>query len=109
MAKAPVFAQVIRAGRCGGSAGRVGRLSVIGGLMKSSTTRFLTASLAIALAGALLDGCSVGPNYKRPTIDVGTAYKELTDWKPAEPKDELIRGKWWQVFADADLNELAAQ
>ncbi len=73
--------------------------------MKSSTKKILTMSLVMTLAG----GCSVGPNYKRPTIDVGTAYKELTDWKPAEPKDELIRGKWWQVFADADLNELASQ
>ena len=69
----------------------------------------LVAALAAALVTTLLGACSVGPNYHRPTIDVGTAYKELTDWKPAEPKDELIRGKWWQVFADADLNELAAQ
>jgi len=67
-------------------------------------------NLMVALTGlALLSACSVGPNYHRPSVDVGTAYKELTDWKPAEPKDELIRGKWWQVFADADLNELAAQ
>lgn len=73
--------------------------------MKSSTKKILTASLAIAMVSS----CAIGPDYKRPTIDVGTAYKELTDWKRAEPKDELIRGKWWQVFADADLNELAAQ
>ncbi|MEP7157654.1 MAG: TolC family protein, partial [Betaproteobacteria bacterium] len=68
--------------------------------------------LGVAVIGtiaAMLASCSVGPNYHRPTVDVGTAYKELTDWKPAEPKDELIRGKWWQVFADAELNELAAQ
>lgn len=64
--------------------------------------------IAVAALAALA-GCAIGPDYQRPAIDVGTAYKELTDWKPAEPKDELIRGKWWEVFADAELNALAAQ
>ena len=73
--------------------------------MKGSTKN----TLVVALAVAALAGCAIGPNYTRPTVDVGAVYKELADWKPAEPKDELIRGKWWQVFADADLNELASQ
>ncbi|MBL8523489.1 MAG: efflux transporter outer membrane subunit [Betaproteobacteria bacterium] len=66
-------------------------------------------SFAVTVSLALLTGCAIGPDYKRPAVEVGTAYKEMTDWKPAEPKDELIRGKWWEVFADAELNALAAQ
>jgi NodT family efflux transporter outer membrane factor (OMF) lipoprotein len=104
MAEAAFFAQVVGTGsricaRC------IWRLSDSGGLMKGSTQKILTAALTMAFIG----GCAIGPDYKRPAIDVGAAYKEQADWKPAEPKDELIRGKWWEVFADADLNALAAQ
>jgi NodT family efflux transporter outer membrane factor (OMF) lipoprotein len=61
----------------------------------------------------------VGPNYKRPSTPAPAAYKELTpaetaaaagkEWKPAEPSDEAHRGKWWEVFGDATLNQLEEQ
>ncbi|MEO8103326.1 MAG: efflux transporter outer membrane subunit [Betaproteobacteria bacterium] len=60
-------------------------------------------------AAAMLSACAIGPDYQRPAMDVPAAYKEQRDWKLAEPKDELIRGKWWQVFADRQLNALAEQ
>src|SRR6185369_8916991 len=77
--------------------------------LRLESIRKKRGAILIAATLCLLTACSVGPNYHRPAMDVGTQYKELTDWKPAEPKDELIRGKWWQVFGDAELNELAAQ
>ena len=65
--------------------------------------------LALAIASLMLSGCAIGPDYVRPAMAVPAAYKEQGDWKQAEPKDELIRGKWWQVFGDAQLNALAEQ
>jgi NodT family efflux transporter outer membrane factor (OMF) lipoprotein len=61
------------------------------------------------LAASLLSACAIGPDHVRPAMDIPAAYKETRDWKIAEPKDELIRGKWWQVFADNSLNALAGE
>lgn len=63
--------------------------------------------MTMIVASAIMSACAIGPDYQRPAVDVPTAYKEQGDWKQAEPKDELIRGKWWQVFADNQLNTLA--
>ncbi len=57
-----------------------------------------------------LAACAVGPDYQRPSIDTPAAYKEATaDWKPASPRDEVPRGKWWTVFKDEQLNALVEQ
>ena len=61
------------------------------------------------LAACLLSACAIGPDHIRPAMDIPAAYKETRDWKIAEPKDDLIRGKWWQVFADNSLNALAGE
>jgi NodT family efflux transporter outer membrane factor (OMF) lipoprotein len=37
------------------------------------------------------------------------AFKELGPWKPAEPADDRIRGKWWTIFRDDQLNTLEEQ
>jgi NodT family efflux transporter outer membrane factor (OMF) lipoprotein len=57
----------------------------------------------------LLAGCTVGPNYKRPAAEVPPAYKEVGDWKPAQPSDEKLSGNWWEIFHDEQLNALEAQ
>jgi outer membrane protein TolC len=57
------------------------------------------------LALLVLAGCTVGPDYRRPAVDA-PAFKEAGDWKPAEPGDQLPRGKWWQAFGDPVLNDL---
>ena len=58
-----------------------------------------------ALAGFVLAGCAVGPDYHRPAVEA-PAFKETGDWKPAEPADQLPRGKWWQVYGDSALDGL---
>jgi len=69
--------------------------------------------LAAALCGALLSACAVGPDYQRPAIDVGEAYKEgqgeVPGWKPAQPRDAAERGAWWQSYGDGVLDGLMAQ
>ena len=72
--------------------------------MKSNGNNLFVLTLLLISA----TGCAIGPDYQRPAMEVPMAYKE-GDWKPAEPMDELIRGKWWQVFADSALNALAEQ
>ncbi|MGY6268408.1 efflux transporter outer membrane subunit [Achromobacter denitrificans] len=65
---------------------------------------------AVAALCALLGACAVGPDYQRPALDVGVAYKEgqgeVEGWKPARPRDEADRGEWWRVYDDATLDGL---
>jgi NodT family efflux transporter outer membrane factor (OMF) lipoprotein len=56
----------------------------------------------------------VGPKYHTPVAATPSAYKELTPaqykdtdgWKMAQPKDDALRGKWWEIFGDPQLNAL---
>ena len=58
---------------------------------------------------AVIAGCAVGPNYKKPELTVPTAYKENPEWKQAAPSDALRRGAWWEIFGDTILNDLEKQ
>ncbi|HXR58064.1 MAG TPA: efflux transporter outer membrane subunit [Burkholderiales bacterium] len=60
-------------------------------------------------ASVLLAGCAVGPDYKRPEMDIPAAYKEAGNWQAAAPRDAAERGKWWAIFGDASLDGLMAQ
>jgi NodT family efflux transporter outer membrane factor (OMF) lipoprotein len=57
----------------------------------------------------MLFGCAVGPDYKRPPVPVPMAYKELKGWREAQPRDNVIKADWWNVFNDPLLNSLEAQ
>ena len=63
----------------------------------------------ILVATLLMAGCVKGPRYVRPTAIVPPAYKESEGWKLAQPGDQKIRGKWWEVFGDSQLNSLEEQ
>ncbi len=65
--------------------------------------------LSVAVGIALLAGCAVGPDYKRPAFDATAAYKEQSGWKPSEPADALSRGPWWKIFDDPVLDDLEAK
>jgi NodT family efflux transporter outer membrane factor (OMF) lipoprotein len=58
---------------------------------------------------ASLSACTVGPDYVRPTLDTPAAFKESNGWKSAQPRDQEIRGKWWEAFNDPVLNSLEEQ
>jgi NodT family efflux transporter outer membrane factor (OMF) lipoprotein len=57
----------------------------------------------------LLAGCTVGPNYHRPAAEVPATYKEVGNWKPAQPNDQNLGGNWWEIFQDPQLNALEQQ
>jgi NodT family efflux transporter outer membrane factor (OMF) lipoprotein len=78
-------------------------------------------SAAALLTLTLLAGCKpVGPNYNRPGFQAPTVYKETGasavvvpppnpaggSWQPATPSDGMLRGKWWEIYQDQQLNKL---
>lgn len=66
-------------------------------------------SILFLTVPVLLTACAVGPDYQRPTAEAPAAYKEMGNWKVAEPKDHLPKGKWWEIFGDPKLNALEEQ
>jgi len=84
---------------------------------------------ASTLLVALLAACSVEPVYKRPDVDTPAAFKEAPaaaaaaaasgvtatsaqnagTWKAAQPNDDALRGEWWKVFGDPQLDALEEQ
>ncbi len=71
-----------------------------------------------ALVAVLAQACVVGPIYKVPSSPVPPAFKELPPagtsaeanaFRPAAPKDDVLKGKWWELFGDPNLNALEEQ
>ena len=54
-----------------------------------------------ALAGCLLSGCTVGPDYARPDVDAPEKYR----FAVVEAND-LANTQWWKQFNDPKLDEL---
>jgi NodT family efflux transporter outer membrane factor (OMF) lipoprotein len=75
--------------------------------------------LAAAFAAATLTGCHVGPKYVQPVVPPPPAFKEGMPsaysnalpgtWEPARPQDAVIKGKWWEIFNEPELNTLEEQ
>src|SRR5229473_6142745 len=57
----------------------------------------------------LLVGCAVGPKYHRPPVVAPPSYKEVGDWKTAQPSELSLCGNWWEIFNDPQLNGLEQQ
>ena len=72
----------------------------------------ISASTLLLLLTA---GCMVGPKYTKPDVPPAPSFKETEQsqngdgWKIAEPSDTALRGKWWELYGDAKLNELEEQ
>ena len=74
-------------------------------------------TLALLAGSLLFAGCSFAPHYDKPAVESPGAYKELTPaqaketdgWKLAQPNDTAIRGKWWEMFHQPELNALEEQ
>ncbi len=80
--------------------------------MKASSK--MRSAIAILCCAMLLQGCVVGPKYKRATVDAPGTFKEVTPddlkkmdgWKIAQPQDSVLHGKWWEILGDPQLNTL---
>jgi multidrug efflux system outer membrane protein len=89
----------------------------------SSANRLLFfAGFAILLA-IILSGCAVGPNYKRPAVNVPSIYRQpaedATTAASANAANQVVAAsgtqnpavslgdeKWWEVFQDKELQSL---
>ena len=77
--------------------------------MKRHSTFAIVGSITL-----LLSGCMVGPKYVKPTVPMAPgfkeqppeSFKESDDWKQAQPSDQTLRGNWWEIFGDPQLNAL---
>jgi NodT family efflux transporter outer membrane factor (OMF) lipoprotein len=69
----------------------------------------------------MLAGCNVGPKFTPPAMTAPPAYKESPDqfkesgdeakgaWTVAQPQDAALRGNWWEIYNEPDLNALETQ
>ena len=58
---------------------------------------------------ALAAGCTVGPNYHRPSAVVPAKWDVAEPWRESAPRDAFPKGEWWAVFHDDDLSTLEKQ
>lgn len=76
---------------------------------------FWTTSLFIS--ALLTSGCHIAPKYVRPDLPTappveykenqpGSELAQANGWKQANPQDAMVRGKWWEIFGDSELNAL---
>jgi NodT family efflux transporter outer membrane factor (OMF) lipoprotein len=76
--------------------------------------------LVFSTAAMILSGCTVGPNYHRPTPPSAPAFKESAvpvpppnppngGWKQVTPNDSAVRPNWWEMYQDPQLNKLEDQ
>jgi NodT family efflux transporter outer membrane factor (OMF) lipoprotein len=89
--------------------------------MKKSRSKNRNGSAAFCVASAallcaMLAGCNVGPKYVPPAMTAPPAYKESPEqfketegWTVAQPQDSTLRGKWWEIYNEPDLNALEEQ
>jgi len=73
----------------------------------------------VILFAIVLGGCSVGPKYTAPAAPAAPAFKESSPdayksvlpgaWQPARPQDAEIKGKWWEMFHEPELDALEEQ
>lgn len=88
---------------------------------RSSPTTLRTPVLAAALVGALLAGCAVGPDFKKPAAPTVTRYADHTLVDTADTphtgggeaqhfdQQADIPGDWWTLFHSRPLNALIEQ
>jgi NodT family efflux transporter outer membrane factor (OMF) lipoprotein len=69
----------------------------------------MKAAVLFLAARTLVSGCAVGPKYKVPAVTAPPAYKESSNWKPAQPNEQQLGGNWWEIFQDPQLNTLELQ
>jgi NodT family efflux transporter outer membrane factor (OMF) lipoprotein len=85
----------------------------------AKSSKLIGAACAAAVCISLLSGCNVGPKYTPPNIPAPPAFKEAAPaaysaappgaWQPAQPQDAALKGKWWEMFNEPELNALEDQ
>jgi NodT family efflux transporter outer membrane factor (OMF) lipoprotein len=58
------------------------------------------------VAAVLSASCAVGPDYHKPAAEVPPAWQPEAPWHEAIPNDAGLKGRWWELFQDPELNPL---
>ena len=66
----------------------------------------LRAGAAVAL-GLPLAGCMLGPDYKRPDLDVPVQYRSATPMGAVDAA--AVESAWWRQFNDPALDALISE
>jgi NodT family efflux transporter outer membrane factor (OMF) lipoprotein len=76
-----------------------------------SLSRTLPAGMrrAALLLPLLLTACAVGPEYKKPQLDMPPGWKVEEPFRVGKPNDGAAKGPWWQRFGDPQLDALEAK
>jgi outer membrane protein, multidrug efflux system len=61
------------------------------------------------LALTLLSACDLAPIYSPPNMILPAQYQGSGPFVVAHPQDQLVRGPWWRVFGNTELDRLEAQ
>lgn len=77
--------------------------------MKLRLHPIAVATSAIALSAIVLAGCAVGPDYRKPDVDMPVTWQLDAPWRQSMPSDTQAKGAWWERFGDAKLNALQEQ
>ena len=78
-------------------------VSIARGRPMPRADRAVTGAVLLALAG-----CQTAPDYARPKLATPEAYKEAAGWQTAGVAVPEA-GRWWEVFGDTTLNDLAGR
>jgi NodT family efflux transporter outer membrane factor (OMF) lipoprotein len=88
-------------------------------MSKIMTNHNLKAALCSVIPALFLTGCLVGPKYHVPPAtaqappaaykESPTQFQDTEGWKVAQPQDAMLRGKWWEIYNDPELNALEDQ
>lgn len=73
----------------------------------------LSLSIAVALAGAsfIIAGCTVGPDYVRPSVDVPPAHRFAEQMSASSTPTATLAEmpSWWRAFGDPELDALVEE
>lgn len=78
-------------------------------IFRAQIPRACWGTLALLAYLFSLTSCAVGPKYHPPSAPTPRAYKEMGNWKTAQPSDQNLGGNWWEIFRDPQLNTLEQQ
>ncbi|MGF6767469.1 NodT family efflux transporter outer membrane factor (OMF) lipoprotein [Paraburkholderia sp. GAS33] len=66
--------------------------------------------LLALLSGAMLAGCTLGPNFQRPNVSAPNDFTRANQAEaPSRPVEATLAPEWWSLLGDSDLVALESR